>query len=357
MSDHIEKARAELAKKQALLTKEAEIRESRIQRDYDKLQEAKRQEEVLKRADLSQMSDEAVAEIQADIEAYLDAANNSMVFVDDVFKGVVPLFPKNVILIGAASGEGKSTISANVTLHCMKQGAKILVLTNEENIGDIYNRVTCLTKDWNYQSHEQFTVEQREFFKQNVVKLKENLVVLGDRSVNKAEGGDTTTLEGVTHILEDLIEKNIKYDLIVIDYFQNVASSRKDPRLNTWEVQAKLANYLDNFKNRYQAPVIVFAQVRPAKKEDETPFEDRLKGRKKIYETCTFACEARANKKDSTTEWVIHKSRFGVALDSGMLKTGWERGRYVPLTDEFIRRQEEKKLMALVGPDKVKETK
>ena len=356
MNDRLQKEKEEIVKLKELRTKENILRESRVEREFEKLEEYKRQQEILGAADISQMDPDEIASIQTGIQEYLEAARTSKTFINDTFRGIVPLFAKNVILIGANSGEGKSTISANVTLSTLKQSGKVLILTNEENKGDIYNRVTCLIHDWNYQGHEKFSETQVNTFKEYVGILSKKMVVLDDRSVNKLEGGDTTTYEGIANILENLIQKNIKYDLIILDYFQNVASSKKNPQMNTWEVQAKLANYLDNFKNRYQAPVIVLAQLRPAQKDAEISFEDRLKGRKKIYETCTFACEARANKAESTTEWVVHKSRFGVSLDKGLLKTGWERGRYVPLDAAWLKKQEEKAQMGLVGTNE-KETK
>lgn len=347
----INKAREDLEKKAILRAKEEAVRQRRIESDYGKLEEADRQEEAYRSVDLSKMDRNILNQIQEQSENYLRAVKKSLVFIDNSLKGIFPLHSQNVLLIGAASGEGKSTISANLTLSALKQSAKVLVLTNEENMGDIYNRVTCLIKGWNYQGHEHFTDDQIKEFRAMQEKLSTRMVVLGDRSVNQKEGGDTTTIEGLEKILTSLISTEEKYDLIILDYFQNVSSSKKAPNSSAWEVQAKLANFLDDFKNRYSAPVIVLAQIRPARADADIPFEDRIKGRKRIYETATFACEVRANKAGSFTEWVIHKSRFGVTQNGEGIKTGWEKGKYVPYTAEFQRRIEQRKMMSLIGTD------
>jgi HrpA-like RNA helicase len=69
----------------------------------------------------------------------LKLQKKSMVFMNDRFRLVVPYFQKNLILIGADTGDGKSTTVANAIYSTItkinpatgKYG-RVMVLSNEE---------------------------------------------------------------------------------------------------------------------------------------------------------------------------------------------------------------------------------
>jgi hypothetical protein len=207
-----------------------------------------------------------------------------------------------------------------------------LVLSNEEKSEDVYNRITCLIKGWHYVNHDKFTEEQVEIFNQYIKGLSSMVTVIDDNFGGAS--GTTTTLEGICQVFDNLIANNQHYDAIILDYYQNCKESRKTPHMNEWEVQAALARKLDQYKNIYPAPIIVFAQVAQSEDDRRVPFKTRIEGRKVILNVCTCCLEMVANRKELTTEWMIHKSRFNESVGE-KVTTGYDKGSYVLYDDKF----------------------
>ena len=272
----------------------------------------------------------------ASMDEYMKAAKNCMSFVCDAFKGLVPLFRKNLLLILADTGGGKSTVVANIAWQAVstinpatsKKG-RVLVLTNEEVSEDFYARVSCLRNKWAYVKHHEFTEQQKNTFLEDIKILSDNgLSVIGD--THEGVSGMTSTFEGIEMIFENLIRDRKHYDVIIIDYYQNVASSKMDPRLGPYECQERFAQLLDKYKNIYPAPIVLMAQInKPKDDEDTTPYNIRIKGRKVICDKATYTVELRPNYKICYTAWTVHKSRF-TGTTGDVIKTGFDRGRYVP---------------------------
>jgi hypothetical protein len=185
--------------------------------------------EIIKGSDFGVQTNEQVAAIQKDNRDYIEAARNKMRFiVDDIpgrigFDTVVPFFRKNIILIGAQTGDGKSTTVANIAFHMLRQknpatgkAARILVLTNEERKEDVYNRITCLVKGWTYTNHDKFDEAQLKVFNDSIPVLATRLTVIDN--VHDGAHGMTTSIEGFEGIMENLIAKGEHYDAIIIDY-------------------------------------------------------------------------------------------------------------------------------------------
>ena len=154
-----------------------------------------------------------------------------------------------------------------------------------------------------------------------------------DDSYNNA-GGTTTTIEGICTVFDNLLERQEFYDVVIIDYYQNINQSRKFPAMKNWEVQEALANKLDRYKNVYPAPIVLLAQVTPPDAENRTPFKTRIEGRKSVLNVATCCIEMVANREELTTEWWIHKSRFNESVGQ-KITTGYDKGRYVTYDDNF----------------------
>lgn len=348
------------------------------ERYYDRLRkESSRDEAVVKHqrmkaeraraeqdeADLASIRDsnfgtqtpEEIEQIVRNNTEYIEAAKNKMGFIFDnkqskeaqdiSFDKVVPFFRKNIILIGAPSGEGKSTAVANITFFLLQQKnpatgkpARILVLTNEEKTEDIYNRITCLFAGEKYSNHDTLTPEQLARFNKAIPALATRITVI-DQFHNGAHGV-TTSLEGLEAVFENLLAKGEKYDAILLDYYQNVCISKKNPHLSEYDVQARLTRMLDNYKNIYPAPIVVFAQLNPPSEENANYFPAKLQGRKLIINVATCVMEMIVDKKNRVTQWKVWKSRFNDCVGE-IIETGFDNGRFVPLTEAFKNRIKE----------------
>ena len=322
-------------RKKALFEKELFLKEHRATVDLNHLLKNTGDMEKAKSVSFGQMSEENINNTVEALETYMAAAQNCMSFVCPAFRGLVPFFRKNLILILADTGGGKSTVVANIVFEALAnknpatgKANRVLVLTNEEAAEDFYARVSCLNRKWSYIKHHEFTNEQREIFKQDIPKLASaGLTVIGDAF--EGVTGWTSTFEGIEMIFENLLQNKEYYDVVIIDYYQNIASSKLDPRLGAYESQERLSQLLDKYKNIYPAPIVVMAQINRLKDdEDTTPYNIRIKGRKIICDRATYTVELRPNYELKYTKWVVHKSRFtGTTGDE--IDTGFEKGRYV----------------------------
>lgn len=330
----IEKRRQEVQDKKLV------IEERRTKLEMERIAKAEHDLEIAKNTSFGALSPEEIERLRQVNRDYFEAAKTQMTFVCDTFTGIIPYFRKNVILIGAKTGEGKSTTVANVAFETVKQRCpdgsrrRVLVITNEEKAEDVYNRVTCLAKGWAYTNHDKFTPEQIETLDEWMVKLTASGTMTVIDNDFKGGIGMSTSIEGLCTIFDNLIREQEFYDVVLIDYYQNFKYSKNNIHLNEYEVQAQVANALDKYKNIYPAPIVIMSQVNPPD-EAGTPFQYRIKGRKIIMDIATCVVEMVAERDHFRTQWTIHKSRFNESVGNSF-HTGFQRGRYVPYTKEFV---------------------
>jgi hypothetical protein len=299
---------------------------------HHQMEQRKEEEAHLNSIDLSVNNTEYYKRVANNSKEHFLAVRESGVFLDDSFGKAVPYFGKNVILCMATTGDGKSTISANLTYQSIKQGQRVLVITNEENVQDVYNRVTCLLRGWAYNDHRGFTDDQIEHFSEMIIKLSKRITVVDD---SYGDGtGVTTTLEGMQAVLESTLKPGNEFDTIIIDYYQNIDRSNKMPSLEPWQVQERFGKWLEQFRKRSKAPITLLAQRKGRKKDDETDIKNMIEGRKSILNTATCVMEIEAQRDMLRTAFTIKKTRFPDALNK-TIHMGFEKGRYVPYTDEF----------------------
>jgi len=312
--------------------KSREIYEHKTNIQYEKFKEQERRYEKTQQIDLTETSEEVVNKLRRENIDYQEQAKNSKVFINNSFKGMVPYFARNLILIAGVSGHGKSTTSANLGYHAYVQDQKILMIVNEEHPTDVYNRITCLGKGWAYVDHSSFTEEQIKAFDEGIVSLSKKIYVAHD-SMN-GEPGQTTTFEGIKRILDEAlrVQDTHPYDVIIIDYYQNISQSLEGER-RPWEVQENFVRYIDNFKLNYNAPIILLAQLRPGD-ESKLPFKEAIEGRKSILNVATCAIKIEAERDLARTSFEFKKCRFNDSVGKTVY-TGFSKGKYIPYTDEF----------------------
>lgn len=335
-----ERARLEQIK-EATAQQKILLDSKRVANQFEKMQQHEKDVETAKTISFGALPALEVQKIQRENDEYMTAARNPMKFVCESFENIIPFFRKNFILIGARTGQGKSTVVANIVFGLLTsvdpetgKTRRTLVLTNEEATSDFYNRVTSCIRGWPYTNHSKFTEAQKQEFNKMIPVLSNSgrLTVID----NNYQGihGMTTSIEGIQMIFDSLLEKKEYYDAVIIDYFQNVITSSKNPDWGLYEVQEELGRMIDNFKNIYPAPIVMVAQMKPTKEGDMSPFQERIQGRKTIMNPATLVIEMTADPKNLRTKWTVHKSRFTESVGKDFW-TGYDNGRFVKYDTAF----------------------
>ncbi|HEY5235508.1 MAG TPA: hypothetical protein VIJ14_04970, partial [Rhabdochlamydiaceae bacterium] len=286
-------------RKKAIQEKDLFIKEHKVGYEYDTIVRNKEEIEKAPSVNFGRIGDEAIEKMVEENEAYIKAARNPLPFINNDFKGIVPFFKHNLILIGSRTGGGKSTAVANLIHTLLKTKNKltgrphrILLISNEEKNTDVYNRVCSLIKGTPYTNHSDFTDEQTKGFNDFIRLLGKSGKLTVIENSHEGVNGWSRTPEGISLIFDNLIKNNEIYDAVIIDYYQGVSTSKIDPGMASWQVQEKFANEMDRFKLEYPAPIVIMAQMASLKDEDDTtPYDIRIRGRKSICEKATFVAE------------------------------------------------------------------
>jgi predicted ATP-dependent serine protease len=322
INEHIDKLKELGEKKHAIET-------AKINWQYEDLEKREREHKAFSNLRIAPLSKEGVDRLIHSNREYIELARTGSVFLGiDDFDGVVPMFARNIIFVAAKTGTGKSTTSANITLQAIRQNKRVLVITNEENPTDILNRIIFNLRGWHYSDHRKITPEQQAEMDKMYPLLNQRISIVDDGS--NGVGGTTTTLEGIEAILSTLKQEEVKYDVIIIDYIQNIISSLKIPSLDQWKVIDRVGKMLDQFKSHYNAPIIVMSQL----KEGDAPFKERIEKCKSFLNSVTCAIEIDTDFEAKTTSWTIRKARFN-GTNGKVITTGFDKGRYVKYDVEF----------------------
>ncbi len=339
---------------EALKEKEYELRKTRVDIQHSELLKRQEQQKAFGVLPIGQNIAERAEKLSVENEEYIRLAKGSATFLSmDIFKDKVALFPRNIILIGAETGTGKSTTVANFVESYLKQGKRVLVITNEEYPTDILNRIIFLLNDWTYTNHDEVTDEQLATCRDLYPKIMTRVEIIDDKF--NGIGGTTTTYEGIKSICETVTAKfqqgDVPYDAILIDYIQNIKSSIENPMLAQWQVLDRLGAYIDNWKGSYPAPMLLFSQLKAATGEHDS-FKDRIEKFKAVMNHATTAIEVKADRENLRTEWIFRKNRFKGAVGISVF-TGYERGRYIDYDQEFMTKtrlkNDEKKHAQVMG--------
>jgi replicative DNA helicase len=335
---------AQLKADRELKIKKAKIEEIKITSQYDTLVRNLDEVKRIENLNVLEIAAKEIDNVIKDNRQFIRGAKKRMGFIDDSLRDISPLFPGNIVVIGAESGRGKSTVSANIAYGLVKQQKKSLIISTEETSASVYRRVACLHLGMDFNRFDELTEEQQEHLEKFIKKVSQYITVITDDTGGNR--GLTTSIEGIINLLENIkAAKDGSFDCIMLDYWQGISHSKRNVALLPHEVQIRLSDYFDQLKNVYPAPIVVLSQLHPDGNDDKKKtFEERIKGSKSIYVRATMAIEMRVNFELQLTEFVVHKSRF-FPIPNGSKKLGFMRGLLLPYTEEFQQKVRENQLL------------
>ena len=284
---------------------------------------------------------ESIKEMYEDIASYNRMIKERITFINPALTDAVPFTRENLYLICAYSGNGKSTIAANISLPLWKEGKKTLVIANEEAKQDVLYRIACLDLGYNFNDYKKGNMpiaHQKECIKL-FPEISKYVKVL---DVNYKEGL-TTKLEGVKNALEAV--KSEDYSCVMIDYFQLIRYSVVDSTRSTYSVLDDLRIYLGQYIKKSNIPVVLFAQLHSMGKRNNVELDSRIKECPGIIEPSTVILEVIPNFEERLTTFMIKKDRFG--LQGQAIDCAFDKGRYVEITAEHLRKVQQEKLLKL----------
>jgi len=273
-------------------------------------------------------------------DARADAAEraNAIVFMYDELSDFVQLAPGSLALICAATGTGKSTLTANVAYALLRAGKRTLIIANEEKRTDVAARISCLQLDVSIHDYKR-KGGLPDLIRDNVL---DNIANLNKRMLTiialdyKNDQRVVTSPEGMEQILD---QATGKYDAVIIDYYQNINHSIHNPGFQAHEANEMFAKHVDNIKNTIGCPIIMMAQIR----RGDDDFKVRLEGRRLILNKCTDIFEIKIDKPNRRSALIAHKDRWlGNQGEERFL--GYDRGKFVPYTREFEEKMKQSKV-------------
>lgn len=320
---------------------------------------AKGQAPEISLGDIESFGDRAsLSEMLSNIHKYNEMLKERITLVNESLSSAIPFTKENLYLFCAYTGSGKSTVAANITYPLWKQGKKTLVISNEESEQDVIFRISCLELGLSFNDYKKGNMPPQDQLK--VLSLFPEITKYVKVLDVVYKDGITTKIEGIKKALE-AVKKETSYSCVLIDYFQLIKYSITDGRKTAYDNLNDLRVWLGQYIKSSTMPVVLFAQLYSiSKKGGAKDIDTRIKDCTSIVEPATVIIEVVPNFEAQTSEFIIHKDRFGRA--GHRIVCGFEKGRYVKISlDEIIERekhgklkqQEEKleKLQAMVASD------
>jgi len=272
----------------------------------------------------------------SNIHKYNKMLKERITLINEPLSATVPFTRENLYLFCAYTGSGKSTVAANITYPLFKQGKKTLVISNEESEQDVIFRIACLDLGLNFNDYKKGTMPPEDQMK--VLTLFPEITKLVKVLDVTYKDGLTTKVEGIKKALE-AVKKEESYSCVLIDYFQLIKYSMVDPKKTAYDNLNDLRVWLGQYIKSSTMPVVLFAQLYSvSKKGGAKDIDTRLKDCTSIVEPATVIIEVVPNFEAQTSEFIIHKDRFGRA--GNRIVCGFEKGRYVKITQDEITERE-----------------
>lgn len=286
---------------------------------------------------------ESIKEMFNSVKDYNQMLDEKITFINRALTAAVPFTRENLYLMCGYSGNGKSTIAANISYALYKEQKKTLVVSNEEPKQDIIYRVACLELGYNFNDYKKGLMPKSQ--QVECMKLYPDIckyVKVIDVNYNN---GITFTLEGIKNILAAV--KTADYSAVMIDYFQQIKKSVSNPGRKGLDVLTDLRMWLGKYIRESNIPVVLFAQLHSLGKRNNVELDSRIKDCPSVYETSTVVVEIVPDFESKTTKFLIKKDRFGY---QGMkIECAFDKGRYVEITAEHLEKIKQQKIHGLLA--------
>jgi hypothetical protein len=325
-----------VTEQQQLKNMKAEVEADKVRRQHHELQERRTNAESMV---ISDDDNPLEVPVSTQNQAYHTGLTKKLPFINSDLSQIIPIVPQTLYLIGAPTGGGKSTTIANIIIPILAINKKVLVVSNEEATSDVYTRVACRLLDYSYSRYKrgELNANVRRIIDARCDELQSVMTVIGDDF--KGNPNFVCTPEGIAKVLEKF---GPQHDAILIDYYQNVATSTQDMRPEVHWHQERFARFLNHFKNKFMGPIFLMSQMLPYKVNNQGnahSFKERIEGRKVIANYSLVHIELIPDHDNYSTIFMIHKDRHfqhqGIRVLQGFDRDG---SKFVPYTPEFQQR-------------------
>ena len=284
---------------------------------------------------------ESLRKMFNNISNYNKMLSERLTLINDSLTAAIPFTRENLYLFCAYTGSGKSTVAANISYPLWKQRKKVLVISNEETDTDVIFRIACLEKGYNFNDYKKGYMPKEQIFE--CMKLFEDITQFVTVCDVVYQDGITTKIEGVKKLMDNV--KGHGYSCVLIDYYQLIKDSINDPQRTRYDVLNDLRIWLGQYIKSCEIPVALFVQLYSQGKRPSKDIDMRIKECSAIIEPASVIIEIIPNFEEATSDFVIHKDRFGIAQGHKIV-CPFEKGRYLKQLSQ--REQTERKLDRLV---------
>lgn len=251
---------------------------------------------------------ESMLKIVQSVANYKKMVSEQITLINDSLSAAIPFTRENLYLFCALSGNGKSTVAANISWPLWKQKKKILVISNEEPEQDVLFRIAALELEYDFNEYKKGRMPPEQI-SQCVHLCREIAQYVKVLDVSWREGG-TTKIEWVQAALDKIIGQG--FSAVLIDYYQLIKDSVNDKTRTRYDVLNDFRIWLGRYIKKCEIPVCMFVQLYSlGKKGGVKDIDARIKECSAVVEPATVIVEVVPNVEEKTSDFLIHKDRFG----------------------------------------------
>ena len=175
--------------------------------------------------------------------------------IDNYLQGGI--IKRNLVLVAASSGVGKTTVSTALAHSAAISGFKALQIFFEDNVPAIrrkhFGRVTEI------EARLINTAEYAQTAKDIATNYEHKELIKENLKLSRFRNGEVTPVMLKQHI-DNLVNTGFSPDMILIDYFECMANPTNRNIQNEWKLETQKMRELENLCEDLGAVVVVFTQ-------------------------------------------------------------------------------------------------